>query len=243
MSMITSVVGFEGIVMAADSAVSRHMVLDNAPLLLAAVKDEKLKELIFKNPESNFCYTNTASKIHLMKNGIAVSEGGQSQTTRGPIQPYLEYFYQTRDFNTPGEAAQALLEYVSKISPGTGMGFHVCGYDPPDKEFSIPVPRVFFVNCIENTVTFLPKGETGIMQHAANDFIKPFSQQVAINLRFFTLQDMIDFSIFAIKASAMYEKFALLNNRIAGPIDILVIKPGCIEWVSRKELQVEGNQI
>jgi len=78
------------------------------------------------------------------------------------------------------------------------------------------------------------------MQHAANDYIKPTSQLVVKNLRYLTLQDTVDYAVFAIKASAMYEKYVLLNNRISGPIDILVIRPDTIEWVTKKRLHAEG---
>ncbi|MDR1901768.1 MAG: hypothetical protein LBQ88_05725, partial [Treponema sp.] len=139
------------------------------------------------------------------------------------------------------EAAEALLKHIETADSEIKAGFHVCGYDPPDKDYGMPIPRIYFVNTMTHEVTGLGRGETGIMQHAANDYMIPFSKLVAMNLRNFSLQDTIDYAVFAIKASAMYEKCVLLNNRISGHIDVLVIHPYGIEWVSKKRLRAEGE--
>jgi hypothetical protein len=118
----------------------------------------------------------------------------------------------------------------------------VCGYDPAEGD-EPPEPRLYFVNTRDHVVTSLDKGKVGIMQHSANDYMMPFSQMVAANLHSFNLQDCIDYAVFAIKASAMFEKFALLNNRINGHIDVLALTPAGAEWVSRKTLRAEDNQI
>jgi hypothetical protein len=247
--MIISVCAFGGVVMAADSGASRHIALSDISMLIAAATDEKVRNAIIKSHEENdnlsFCYSDTTDKIHVMQNGIAVSEGGAWIIKGGTsIKPYLDHFYRTALFNSPGEAADALLKYTETIAPdGMSAGFHVCGFDPPDEKFGIPIPRVYFVNTLAHVVTSLEKGSTGMMQHSANDYMKQMSQLVANNLRSFTMQDVVDYCVFAIKASAMYEKFVLLNNRISGHIDVLVMRPGQVEWVSKKTLHAEDNQI
>jgi len=246
MSMIISVCGHHGIVMAADSGASKHIIANDIKMLFAAAIDKGVQDAIFKNHDAennlSFCYTDTYDKIHIMRNNIAVSDGGGWLASGGSIHPHLDHFFRNSVFNTPGEAADALLKYVEGIAPDMISGFHVCGYDPPDDKFGIPIPRIYFVNMLTHEVTSLEKGATGIMQHAANDYMKPMSQRVANNLKFLTLQDMIDYAVFAIKASAMYEKCVLLNNRIGGHIDVLVIRPYQMEWVSKKRLHVEGDR-
>jgi hypothetical protein len=245
MSMIISVCGYDGIVMAADSGASRHVIMSDMKMLFAAAIDKGVQDAILKSHDAgdnlSFCYSDTCEKIHIMQNGIAVSEGGGWLTDGGTITPYLEQFFRNAVFNAPGEAADALLKYVEGLAPDIKTGFHVCGYDPPDEKFGIPIPRVYFVNTLSHEVTSLEKGTTGMMQHAANDSMKPMSQLVANNLKSLTLQDTIDYAVFAIKASAMYEKCVLLNNRIGGHIDVLVIRPYQMEWVSKKRLHVEGD--
>jgi hypothetical protein len=241
--MIISICGFDGIVMAADSAASRHFVQSDMTLLLAAIHDKNLHDAVIKSIDDGdnlaFCFSDTFDKIHIMQNNIAVSAGGAWLTNGGSINPYLEHFFRNAVFDTPGETADALLKYVEGISD-IKMGFHVCGYDPPEKG-GIPMPRVYFVDMLHHEVTSLEKGSTGMMQHSCNDYMKPMSQLVANNLKSLTLQDTIDYAVFAIKASAMYEKCVLLNNRICGHVDVLVIRPYQMEWVSKKRLHVKGD--
>jgi hypothetical protein len=241
MSMIISICGYDGIIMAADSGASRHIAMSDIRLLVAMDKENIQQNL-------SFCFADNCNKIHLMQNNIAVSEGGQwlirgKQNETSSARPYLDHFYSTMCFSVPGEAAEGLLEYIQKkVSSGFSAGFHVCGYDPPEGD-EPPQPRLYFVNTQDKIVTSLEKGRVGIMQHSANEYMTPFSQIVAVNLHSFNLQDTIDYAVFAIKASAMYEKFALLNNRINGHIDVLALTPSGAEWVSRKKLHAEGNQI
>ena len=235
MSMIISICGYDGIVMAADSGASRHIAMSDINLLFSMDPDNVQNNL-------NFCFAANCNKLHLLKNNIAISAGGQWLANGGSIIPHLDHFYLSNNFYTPGEAAQALLEYVKKIAPNFKAGFHVCGYD--DLECNgPPIPRLYFVNTQDHIITSLDKGQTGIMQHSCNEYMMPFSQIVAANLKSFNIQDSIDYAVFAIKASAMFEKFALLNNRINGHIDVLVLTPSGAEWVSKKQLHVEGNQI
>ena len=240
MSMIISICGYYGIVMAADSGASRHILMSDMKMLFAAASDKGIKDAIIKSHEEgddlSFCFSDTYEKIHIMHNNIAVSGGGAYQANGGPINPKLDHFFMNSFFNTPGEAADALLKYIKVIAPNIKCGFHVCGYDPPDEKFNIPIPRLYFVNTLDNTVSSLEKGTTGLMQHAANDSMEPMSKLVVNNLKSLTLQDTIDYAVFAIKASAMFEKCVLLNNRISGPIDVLVIRPNSMEWVSKKKL-------
>jgi len=245
--MIISICSYDGIVMAADSGASRHILMSDMRMLFAAAADKGIQDAIIKSHDEgdnlSFCFSNTYEKIHIMHNGIAVSGGGAYQTNVGPINPYLSYFFRNSVFNTAGEAAAALLKYIEGIALNIKSGFHVCGYDPPDEKFNIPIPRLYFVNTKDHTISSLEKGTTGLMQHSANDYMEPMSKLVVNNIKSLTLQDTIDYAVFAIKASAMFEKCVLLNNRISGHIDVLVIRPDSMEWVSKKKLHAEGDQI
>jgi hypothetical protein len=216
--------------------------MSDMKMLFAAAMDKGIQDAITKSHDEgdnlSFCFSDTFEKIHIMQNGIAASGGGGYQANGGPINPHLEHFFRNSFFNTAGEAANALLEYLERIAPDIKCGFHVCGYDPPDEKFKIPIPRLYFVNTKDHTVSSLEKGATGLMQHAANDYMEPMSKLVVNNLESLTLQDTIDYAVFAIKASAMFEKCVLLNNRISGHIDVLVIRPDSTEWVSKKSLHV-----
>ena len=55
----------------------------------------------------------------------------------------------------------------------------------------------------------------------------------------FTIQDAIDFAVYAIKTTAETMRFQLTAKTVGGPIDVLVLKPSEALWVKKKELKVE----
>jgi len=236
MSMIISIVGCDGIVMAADKARSKHIIANDHGLLLQAIANPQYKKDFFEKIDSgvddnlSFCYSNTDSKIMLLKNNIAVSSGGGWLIAGGSIKPRLEHLFDVKNFDTPKEAAEQLSKYLKEEHPGLKAGFHVCGYIQRGNER--PLPVAYFVNNFEHTVEAIGEnGNTGMFQHAANGYMLEFSKGMANLIKMFSLQDLIEYAAFAVKASAMYEKYILLNNRIQG-LDILTITPKGAEWVN-----------
>lgn len=59
-----------------------------------------------------------------------------------------------------------------------------------------------------------------------------------IPYQFFTLQDAIDFSVYAIRTTTDTIRFQPRAKTVGGPIDVLVIKPDEVKWVQKKELKV-----
>jgi hypothetical protein len=60
-----------------------------------------------------------------------------------------------------------------------------------------------------------------------------------IQFQFFTLQDAIDFALFALRATIDAIRFQPRAKTVGGPIDVLVIKPTEATWIQRKALQGE----
>ena len=54
-----------------------------------------------------------------------------------------------------------------------------------------------------------------------------------------TLQDAIDFSIYAIRTTIDTIRFQARPKNVGGPIDVLVITPDGARWIQRKELKGE----
>jgi hypothetical protein len=242
MSMIISITCHDGIVMAADRARSKHVIMNDPRLMANAMQNKILQDAILESHANgdhlSFCYSDTETKIDVLRNNIAVSMGGMFLANGGIIKPHLDHFFNTHEFRTAKEAAEGLLEFLKTKHPGLKAGFHVCGYMPMGD--NPPLPCMYFVNTENYTVKAMGEnGDTGILQHAANQIMMDFSKAMAGNIRWFTIQDMIDYAAFAIKGSAMYEKYVLLNNRIQG-LDILVITPKGIEWVKKTELGVSA---
>ena len=57
---------------------------------------------------------------------------------------------------------------------------------------------------------------------------------------FFTLQDAVDFAIFAVRSTIDALRFQPRAKTVGGPIDVLVIKPTGASWIQRKELRVSS---
>jgi hypothetical protein len=54
--------------------------------------------------------------------------------------------------------------------------------------------------------------------------------------QFFTLQDAIDFCVFAVRTTIEIIRFQARPKTVGGPVDVLVIKPDEAFWVQRKDL-------
>jgi hypothetical protein len=59
-----------------------------------------------------------------------------------------------------------------------------------------------------------------------------------IPFQFFTLQDAIDFAVYAVRVTIDSIRFQTRAKTVGGPIDVLVIKPTEACWIDKKELHV-----
>ncbi|PYL08483.1 MAG: hypothetical protein DME34_04505 [Verrucomicrobia bacterium] len=70
------------------------------------------------------------------------------------------------------------------------------------------------------------------IQHKFPHFNIPF--------QFFTLQDAIDFAVFAVRSTIDAIRFQPRAKTVGGPIDVLIIKPTGAAWIQRKELSAQS---
>ncbi len=54
----------------------------------------------------------------------------------------------------------------------------------------------------------------------------------------FSLQDAVDFSKYIVETTAKMQRFQYRSVSVGGPIDVVVIQPDKINWLSKKELHV-----
>ena len=66
--------------------------------------------------------------------------------------------------------------------------------------------------------------------------IAPYLPQAELGLDYFTLQDGIDFAMYAIKTTIDTMRFQSVPKTVGGPIDVLVITPAGARWIKHKEL-------
>ncbi|KPK89597.1 MAG: hypothetical protein AMJ94_11730 [Deltaproteobacteria bacterium SM23_61] len=239
MSFIITLYVREGIVMASDSRLTLNATQQQGPnqtVLLAVGQSD-----------SNY-------KIFLASTNVGISTYRAADIQGVPIGGYVESFI--HDVLEPqrlgvDQAAKELLIYFRAFQPPPDTQFHVAGYVNAG---GITEPHIMQVSIVPNQVVRLnPPGQQGASWGGESDvlarLIYPVAQvnqqgQIVAQLpfhpipwNFLTLQDAIDFAIFAIGSTINAMRFQPRPKTVGGPIDVLVIKPNGAFWVQRKELR------
>ena len=238
MSLVITVYVREGIIMASDSR-----------LTLNATQNQPGSHQIVNVAVGQ---TDTVYKTFLTPNRIGISTFGAADINGVPITGFMESFINDHIVqknislnNVPKE----LLKYFRNISADLQLGFHVAGYS---LENNVPQQCVWSVDIKGNEIKRLDKdgqpgaswaGEAEILarlispvrvENGPGNFIDlPFSP---IQFGYFTIQDAIDFAVYAIRTTIDSFRFQPRPKTVGGPIDILVIRPNEASWVQRKEL-------
>jgi hypothetical protein len=242
MSFIITLYTREGIVMASDSRLTlnaEQQTPTGQKVMLAAGMSD-----------SNY-------KTFLANGKIGISTFGQADIHGNPISGFIQSFisqHQDEDISV-GAYAQALNTHFRSFTTIPDAGFHVAGYE---NDKGILRPRVYRVAPFHNRVNLInPENEQGEVQGATWDgesdlllrLIQPVYlrdehgqykplPQYQIPWQFFTIQDAIDFAVFAIQTTIDCVKFFPRPKTVGGPIDVLIINRERAFWVNRKELKV-----
>lgn len=242
MSFIITLYVREGIVMASDSRLTLDQTLP--PTIPGG---NQIIKLAVAESDNNY-------KTFLAPNNIGISTCGNADINGVPIAGYIESFIRENlKDNTVSidSVPQLLSNYFQVFQPTPNVEFHVAGYKADAGQYEQHVWRVFVsTNTIEKInppdiqgaiwggeidILIRLLNPVGTFEH--NDFSPlPYYQ---IPFQFFTLQDAIDFSIFAIRSTIDAIRFQPRAKTVGGPIDVLVIKPNEATWIQRKELHGE----
>jgi len=236
MSLIVTVYTHEGMVMAADSRLTL-----NAKVL----QDGKPKEI-------SFDFSNATQKIFCTRKNVGISTCGAAGIQHRPIAGYIEAFAAENDDVSVDDLAQQLLTHFRALQPDLNTVFHVTGYTE-DRQQSVYVVAVAENQVVkvnpDDTQGAKWDGETDVLTRIINaswlsdDKGNP-SQALPlypIPWEFFSLQDAIDFAVFAMSTTIGAIRFQNRIKTVGGPIDILVVKPQEAFWVRRKELHGESS--
>lgn len=241
MSFIITLYTREGIVMASDSRLTlnaEQITPTGQKVLLAAGMSD-----------SNY-------KTFLAQNRIGISTFGQADINGAPIGGFIDTFIREHLSDTPSvtEFANELNVHFRTFNPIPDTGFHIAGYEETNNGMKQMVYRVApFHNLVKVTNPDTPNGETsqGASWDGEGDILARLLQPVftqdntgnyqqlphfQIPWQFFTLQDAIDFAVYAIRTTIDSVRFLPRAKTVGGPIDVLVIKPNEAVWISRKEL-------
>jgi len=242
MSFIITLFTREGIVMASDSRLTlnaeQHTPKGQTHLLAAGMSDSN-------------------NKTFLAKNSVGVSTFGQADINGNPISGFIQNFIS--DYKKPqpniSSFAQDINDHFRLFTPIPDVGFHIAGYELND---GILKPKVYKVAPFHNLVQLKnPENEKGEVQGATWDgesdilirLILPVFQKAEdgqliplpffpIPWQFFTLQDAIDFAVFAIQTTIDCVRFFPRPKTVGGPIDVLILTKERSFWLAKKELKV-----
>jgi len=240
MSLVVTVYAREGIVMAADSRLTLTF-----PRNIPGATPHTV----------SVTSSDSARKLFLTPNRIGISTYGNAAVNGAPVAGVVESFIieQLKDKDLPPkETADALLAYFKAIGVSQATFFHIAGYRPTDQTLT---QEVVVADLLAGTVTNLNPpnqqganwgGEIDIFQRLLNSvaLLDPQGNVVGpipsfeVPFQFFTLQDAIDFSTFAIRTTIDTMRFQGRERTVGGPVDVIVITPDTGEWISRKQLAV-----
>lgn len=238
MSLITTLFVREGIVLASDSRIT----------LNAKEATESMQTVQLAVSESD-----SINKTFLTPNNIGISTHGAADISGVPISGFIESFI-TEHLNNEAaidEVPKLLLEYFKKLPAPPATFFHVAGYKKINDIF---VQHVYTLNISSGEIIKINLkevyGEQGAAWGGESDILSRLLQPVYIKsgdkydplptfpipFQFFTLQDAIDFAVYAISTTIDSMRFMARPKTVGGSIDVLVIKPQKAEWIKQKTL-------
>jgi hypothetical protein len=247
MSFVITVYVKEGIVMASDSRLTFEKKKDRN-------KDNKVVQQLVGLSDSvckTFLYDEGDQRFGISTYGILDIDGE-------PIAGFMDDFF--RDAIKPDDEIDIiptkLLNYFKKIPALSKYGFNVAGYKQYGKRM---VQKIFGVKLYPEEIKVrnnkYPCGAawngevdilnrltmaTKVMDEDGNVYDLPHYH---IPFEMFTLQDAIDFALYAARTTADSINFQSRIKNVGGPIDILVIKPDQAFWIQRKELHGQENKL
>ena len=215
-----------------------------------------------KTPEGKDFKVETVNSDAVMKTSllekqqVGVSNHGQDLLNGVPMGSYIKRFIEEElvaadDVTT---IPKKLVEYFRKPFPDADAGFYVAGYK---KEGKASVPYFYHCHVAKNTVERRNIKTDGSLMYGASwsgqidvltSIVKPvivkdekgadkvIRAPAPIIWDAMTLQDAIDFSIYAIRTTIDTMRFQARPKNVGGPIDVLLLTPEEAKWIHRKEL-------
>ena len=242
MSLIVATYVPEGIIVAGDSRLT----------LSWTEKDPATNiEKVFSITASD---TNT--KVFVLKEKFGLAAFGAADIKRIPIAGYINQFIEEKITDTTeiDSIPQFLHEFFGDTLGKPNMYLYLAGYKVENK---VSIPYVYYLDINKATTARLNEhngevtfganwgGESEVMTRLLSEIkIQQGANLVdlkppGIPFNFFTLQDAIDFSNYAVRTTIETFKFQQRIKTVGGPIDIIAITPDKIAWIKKKELN--GN--
>jgi hypothetical protein len=236
MTLIIVVAVREGIVMASDSRLTLNNTKQDG--------EKQIVQMAIAGSDSN-------TKLFLTPSSVGILCAGQADIKGVPIAGYLDTFINEKLVqNTSVDSLpEKLLEYFHGFENPPSSIFLVGGYKKKENTFEQQVWEVNVkakaskrINNPEGCCVVW-NGEADILTRLVNPIANKNTNGTytdfpfyPIEFPFFTLQDAIDFCLFAVRVTIDTMRFQTRAKTVGGPIDVLVIKPNETKWIQRKQL-------
>jgi len=239
MSFAISLYVKEGLVLAADSRTT----------LNRQIKDNDGTVIDYKpinKSDSNM-------KLFSVLDKYAISTCGDASINNAPIAGYIDQFINEKcnDKTQVDEIPKMLYDFLTGFSKSVRTIFHIAGYKVEEGIHVQHLYRLFTADGVIKRVNRPDKqgaswdGQADTLSRLINSYYWKNDKgeyievpQPEIPWNFFTLQDAVDFSLFAMRTTIDSLRFQSISDSVGGPIDILVIKPNGLEWLQKKELRL-----
>lgn len=195
----------------------------------------------------------------LEKQRVGISHFGDAMLGGVPMASHIKRFAeeQVNDTDNVEAIATKLLKHFRGSFADADAGFHVAGYK---KEGRVSIPYVYYCHVGDNVRerTNLEDGEivygatwsgaTEVIESIINPVVieekggreRIIRQPASISWDTMTVQDAIDFAIYAIRTTIDTMRFQAVPKTVGGPIDVLLLTPDREpRWIQRKDYQGE----
>jgi len=201
----------------------------------------------------------------LREQQVGISNFGKDLLNGVPMSSYIKRFIDEElvTADDVSSIAQKLVGYFRKSFPNADAGFHVAGYK---KEGKASIPYVYHCHVAKNTVERRNVKPGGSLLYRATwsgqiDVLTSIINPVVVKrgkgqkdevIRApapivwdaMTLQDAIDFSIYAIRTTIDTMRFQARPKNVGGDIDVLLLTPNREpRWIQRKEYRGEHTSL
>ncbi len=243
MSFIVAIYVREGLVLASDSRTTLNQVyqVDNVNHHHIAVG-----------------ISDTAYKTFVTAGNVGISTYGTSIINGAPIAGLISDFIEERTdaATTPEEVANLIHQHFkTNFEQPLHTGFLIAGYKGKGNEreqqlWDIWVPAEAPLRQNDPAQQGLSwRGETDVLTRLIQPTLMKNNQTgeynplpyFQIEWGFFSLQDAIDFAVYAIESTIELMRFQPRTQTVGGPVDVLVITPEGAKWVHRKKLGVSRD--
>lgn len=233
----------EGIVMASD----RRLLIEGA-----AGDDAKAQPPVIGASDS-------CRKLFLAAGAVGIASFGESSIRDEPISGYLDIFIREQvdpSSDTAETIARKLSTWCRAMPNCPDLRFFVAGHVT---EKGRAQQHIYRVHPMEDRVERTAKpGSLGATWGGESDILARLTQHVVVvdengsltqRLGHFpiswpslTLQDAIDFAVFAIRTTARAMRFQARPQRVGEKVDVLVLRPEGAEWVRRSPLSADPDR-